>query len=207
MAVPGPESAPAPPKGRKRRRAGLDTAAVTAAAVELVDTEGLDALTMTNLARRLGVTQPALYAHVENLAAIQRAVGLYGMRQMSEELRTSVLGRSGDEALWALAETYRAYVRRHPDRYALQLRAPRTPEYHEAGERAAEAVRAVLRSYGLPPEEVPLAHHFLRASISGFVSADLHKREGGAPDDTDAGFQYFLENFADMLRRRAAAGR
>jgi AcrR family transcriptional regulator len=182
---------------RKRRRAGLDADAVTRAAVELVDVEGVEALTMTHLARRLGVTQPALYAHVDNLAAVQRAVGLYGMREMSEELRTAVLGRSGDEALRALAKAYRDYVRRHPHRYTLQQRAPRTEEYHEVGERAAEAVRAVLRSYGLPEEEVPAAHQFFRAAISGFVVLDV---DGSA----DAGFEYFLDNFAAMLRWRAS---
>ncbi|WP_436777663.1 TetR family transcriptional regulator [Yinghuangia sp. YIM S09857] len=65
---------------------------MTRAAVELVDSEGGAALTTTNLARRLGVSQPALYAHVANPAAARRAVGLYGMRQMSEAPQSSVIG-------------------------------------------------------------------------------------------------------------------
>ncbi|WP_436775810.1 TetR/AcrR family transcriptional regulator [Yinghuangia sp. YIM S09857] len=197
------------PGGRAPRRAGLDPDVITRAAVELVDSEGAAALTTTNLARRLGVTQPALYAHVANLAAVQRAVGLYGMRQMSEELRASVMGKSGAEALRALAETYRDYVRAYPDRFLLQVTAPPSPEYHQEGERAAEAVRAVLRSFGIDEDEVRLAHQFFRSTVHGFAAMELHAgaaRESadavpGATAGADAGFEYFLEQFTRMLRR------
>jgi AcrR family transcriptional regulator len=187
--------------GRAPRRAGLDPDVITRAAVELVDSEGGAALTTTNLARRLGVSQPALYAHVANLAAVQRAVGLYGMRQMSEELRASVMGKSGAAALRALAETYRDYVRAHPDRFLIQVTAPPSPEYHEAGERAAEAVRAVLRSFGIDEDEVRLAHQFFRSTVHGFAVMELHAGAERGAAGGDAGFEYFLEQFTRMLRR------
>lgn len=191
---------------RPRRRVGLDPEAITRAAVELVDDEGVAALTTTALARKLDVTQPALYAHMENLGAIQRAVGLFGMRAMSEELRSAVLGRSGDEALRALAETYRDYVRRHPDRFLVQCSAPLSPEYRAAGERAAEAVRAVLRSYGLDEDEVRLAHLSFRATMHGFASLEVQSRSAGSAHD-DAAFEYFLDQFAAGLRARQASRR
>jgi AcrR family transcriptional regulator len=196
----------AAPAKRPRRRAGLNPDTITMAAVELVDEEGAAALTTTALARRLGVKQPALYAHMENLAAIQRAVGLYGMRTMSEELRSAVLGRSGDEALRALAEAYRDYVRNYPDRFLVQCSAPPSPEYRAAGERAAEAVRAVLRSYGLTEDEVRLAHLSFRATIHGFAVLEVQSRSAGAVYDDDA-FEYFLERFAEGLRAREAGTR
>jgi len=190
-------SSPPEPCKRPRRRVGLDVEVITRAAVGLVDAEGAAALTTTGLARRLGVTQPALYAHVDNLAAVQRAVGLFGMRQLSEELRAAVMGRSGDEALRALTEAYRDYVRRHPERFLIQISAPQSAEYREAGERAAEAVRAVLRSYGLEGEEVRLAHHFFRSAVHGFVTLEI---QAGAAARDDASFEYFLDRFARMLR-------
>ncbi|GAA4997898.1 TetR-like C-terminal domain-containing protein [Yinghuangia aomiensis] len=194
--TPPSESAPAK---RPRRRAGLDPDVITLAAVELVDAEGAAALTTKALARKLEVTQPALYAHMENLAAIQRAVGLYGMRAMSEELRSAVLGRSGDEALRALAEAYRDYVRNYPDRFLVQCSAPPSPEYRAAGERAAEAVRAVLRSYGLDEDEVRLAHLSFRATIHGFAVLEVQSRSIGSAHD-DAAFEYFLDRFAAGLQ-------
>lgn len=205
--VPKTTKEKAPPAGtspkdasRVRRRAGLDSEVITRAAVELVDSEGVAALTTTNLARRLGVSQPALYAHVANLAAVQRAVGLYGMRQMSEELRASVMGKSGEQALRALAETYRDYVHKYPERFVLQVTAPPSPEYRAEGERAAEAVRAVLRSFGLDEEEVRLAHKFFRASVHGYASLELQAGANGSTGRDDEGFEFFLDRFARMLR-------
>jgi AcrR family transcriptional regulator len=49
---------------RRRRRRQLTREAITEAALELVDAEGLDALSMRNVAERLGVQASALYGHV-----------------------------------------------------------------------------------------------------------------------------------------------
>jgi TetR/AcrR family tetracycline transcriptional repressor len=47
-------------------RPALDRATLVKAALRLVDEQGLDALSFSNLARQLGVTAPALYWHVRN---------------------------------------------------------------------------------------------------------------------------------------------
>lgn len=52
------------------QRAGLTSAAVLAAARDLVAEQGIDALTMRALARRLGVLPNALYSHVATKAAL-----------------------------------------------------------------------------------------------------------------------------------------
>ena len=43
----------------------LDSQRVIDEAALLADSEGLDAVTLTKVAERLGVRQPALYRHVE----------------------------------------------------------------------------------------------------------------------------------------------
>ena len=50
------------------RPARIDRGQVLAEALALADEEGLEALTMTALAERLGVTPMALYRHVANKA-------------------------------------------------------------------------------------------------------------------------------------------
>ena len=47
-------------------RRTLDTGQVVDCAAELADADGLDAVTLTRVAERLGVRQPALYRHVDN---------------------------------------------------------------------------------------------------------------------------------------------
>ena len=50
--------------GRLMARAGLDADAVVAAAAQLADADGLEALTLARLAAVLGIRSPSLYAHV-----------------------------------------------------------------------------------------------------------------------------------------------
>ncbi|MGZ3638658.1 MAG: TetR family transcriptional regulator, partial [Ktedonobacterales bacterium] len=49
------------------RRVGLDQEAVIQAAADLVDAEGLDALSLARLAEKLGVRTPSLYNHISSL--------------------------------------------------------------------------------------------------------------------------------------------
>jgi AcrR family transcriptional regulator len=47
-------------------RSGLTLKAIVTAAIDLADTEGVDALSMRNVAQRLGVGTMSLYTHVPN---------------------------------------------------------------------------------------------------------------------------------------------
>ena len=49
------------------RRRGLDRDDVIAAAIRIVDTDGLDALSLKGVADALGVQSPSLYSHVDGL--------------------------------------------------------------------------------------------------------------------------------------------
>lgn len=172
-------------------------------ALAILDEEDTEALTTTNLARRLGISQPTLYSHVASLDEVRRAVAWRGMSELSERVRRAVLGRTGDDALFAMAHAYRAYVRTHPARYLVQLAAPATPEYLAASERAAEAVRAVLRSYDLSDAQVVEAHVAFRAAVHGFVHLEAHHalglhQRGRKPDRS---FDFFVTLFAAGLRQ------
>ncbi|MEV6534834.1 WHG domain-containing protein [Streptomyces sp. NPDC051639] len=104
-------------------RAGLDRATVIAAASELADEVGFAGLTMGLLAERVGVRTPSLYKHDDSLDALQRSVG-----------------RSGPDAVRAIAEAYRKWALDHPGRYAASIRAPR-PEDEEYQAVTYDAVR------------------------------------------------------------------
>ena len=188
-----------------RQRLTLPIIVDTALAV--LDDQGLENLTTTNVARRLGVTQPALYSHIANLDELRRAVATHGAQELSTLVREAVAGLDGDQALRAMAHAYREYVRRHPDRYLLQLSAPRSPAYTRAMERAAEAVRGVLRSYGLDENQVRQSHVAFRAAIHGFAHLEargaLPARPATANDDFDA----FVALFAAGLRSIARPAR
>jgi AcrR family transcriptional regulator len=188
-------------------RPRLSVDVIVDAAVWILDEEGLDGLRTTNVAKRLGVSQPALYSHVASLDELRAAVAARGAAELSDVVRGAVGDRLGDDAVHAMARAYRDYVRRHPDRYLLQLSAPRTAAYTEATERAAEAVRSVLRSYGLDDEQVRQAHLAFRAAVHGFVHLEARDALGSGSDAPDAHFDFFIDLYAAGLRSLAGAVR
>src|SRR6185295_5805538 len=80
-------------------RAGLTTPAVVGLALEIVDNEGADALTLAKVAARAGVAAPSLYKHVKSLADLRRLIDLKVVQEMADTLRTAATGREGAAAV------------------------------------------------------------------------------------------------------------
>jgi len=184
-------------------RAGLTPEVVIAAAAALADAEGLEAVTLTRLAERLGVRPPSLYKHVDGLDSVRRALAVRGLREAGSRLQRATIGKARDEALFALAHTYWRFAREHPGLYAASLRAPAAGEKDVAA--AADAmlgtVLAVLAGYGINGEDALHATRGLRAIIHGFVSLDA---AGGfrLRLDLDDSFDRLLGAFARDLAAR-----
>ena len=90
------------------RRAKLDTATVVQAAVELIEAEGLEALSLGRLAKELDVQTPSLYNHIDGLPGLYRELALRSTRELGEVMGNAAIGKSGAGAVLALAEAYRA---------------------------------------------------------------------------------------------------
>jgi AcrR family transcriptional regulator len=160
-------------------RAGLDTDAVVEAAAKLADAEGLESVTLSRLAAKLGVRSPSLYAHVDGLEDLRRRLGARGARELAAQLSRAAAGRAGDAALAALAHAYLAYGREHPGSYAAAQRARELQ--HDAEAVAAstavmDVVLAVLRGYGFDGDDAVHAARIIRVALHGFVSLEA---EGG----------------------------
>jgi AcrR family transcriptional regulator len=178
--------------------------AIVDAALEVIDDEGADNLTTTSVARRLGVSQPALYSHITGLDELRGAVAARGAQELSERVRDAVMGKVEDDALFAMAHAYRDYVSRHPGRYLVQLSAPRSAATLAATERSAGAVRAVLRSYRLTEEQVLEAHVAFRAAVHGFVHLEARGALSARPLPAGEHFDFFVGLFAAGLRTIAS---
>jgi AcrR family transcriptional regulator len=179
-------------------RVGLDTDAVVAAAAQLADADGLEAVTLARLAGILGVRSPSLYAHVDGLADLTRRLAVRGARELAAALQKAVAGRSRDDALRALADAYRAYARAHPGTYAALQRAPARADAEAAvaATGVVDVVLAVLRGYDVEGDDAIHATRIIRAALHGFVTLET---EGGfaiplAIDDS-------YERLVDLLDR------
>ena len=156
-------------------RAGLGRAAVVEAAVRLVDEEGVEALSLGRLAERLGIRTPSLYNHVAGLPGLRHELAVYCARDLLDHLTRAVMGRSGADAIRALADTYRAYGRDYPGRYAFTLRAPPADDEQMAtlAQQVFEVIAAALRPYHLNDETMVHAIRSLRSIVQGFVSLEI----------------------------------
>jgi len=185
-------------------RAGLDRDRVVAAAAEIADAEGLDAVTLARVAAAFGVKSPSLYNHVAGRDDLLRGVGLLGLSEIAAALREAAIGRSGTEGLVATAGAYRSYVLEHPGRYAAgAITAPdaEDAELLAAGAAVLDVLRGVLRSWSLDEDETIHALRAYRSAIHGFVS--LEAAGGfGLPLDLDASFDRLVHTLAAGLDGR-----
>ena len=92
---------------------------VIAAAADLVDSKGADALVLSQLAETLDVRQSALYKHVDGVDDVHHQLSLLARNLLAEQLRAAAVGLSRDDAVMALADAWRAFVRVHPGLYAI----------------------------------------------------------------------------------------
>lgn len=153
-------------------RAGLDSEAVVAAAAQMADTAGLDAVTLAALADRLGIRAPSLYAHVTSLADLRRRLRDRAARELSAAIAIAATGRSRFDALRATADTYRAYAHAHPGLYAALQRAPGPGDDVDAAGQLVDLILAVIGGYGLEGDDAIHAVRIVRAALHGFVSLE-----------------------------------
>lgn len=174
-------------------RAGLSRAAVTQAALELIDEHGTQELTLAKVAEHTGVAAPSLYKHVRSLAELRDRVAIRVVGELTERLTAAVMGRGGDEALRAAMWAYRQYVVEHPNRYAAFPQALASdPELAAAVRRLLEVVLAILRGYGLEGSAAIHAARCFRATAHGFASLQA---AGGfrLPEDLDTTYDHLID--------------
>src|SRR5258706_14773603 len=90
---------------------------LVAAALELSGQRGVPALTLREVARRVGVTHAAPHRHFADRAALVAAVaeqGFRGLRAHMEAVRASAPARAVSQRLRALGVAYVQYALAHP---------------------------------------------------------------------------------------------
>jgi AcrR family transcriptional regulator len=184
-------------------RLGVDRRAVIAAAIDIVDEHGAAGLTMTRVADALGIRGPSLYAHVRSQLDLRRELWMWAVADLGDRLGDSVMGRSGEDALFSFAAALRDYARRYPGRYQLTLDPPVPLDEDAAAvrRRANAPFRAVISSFGIDGEPAVHAGRTLRAAIHGFVG--LEAREAIGDDDTDDSFRHLVELLCRGLQAAA----
>ena len=154
-------------------RAHLTPAVVIAAAADLADRSGFDSITLSELARDLGVQTASLYSHVRDRSALLAGVHELALDELADLIGAAIAGRSGRDALVALAGANRDYARRSPGRWtALQRPAAASTVGSAAAARVVALNWAVLRGYAVADDELVHATRLLGATVNGFITLE-----------------------------------
>lgn len=187
-------------------RVPLDQDRVVDAAAAIADTEGLDALTLTRVAKELGVRQPALYRHVESYQDLLRLLSLRGREQLAAALGEAAIGVSGDEAVGEVGRAWRTAVMANPGLYEATDRYPCAgdEELEEAVERIVGIIAQALAGFDLDDDHRVHAARALRSAFHGFChleAGDGHPH----PHELDDTFDGLIELLCAGIRAQTPA--
>lgn len=143
---------------------------ITAAARDLLEQEGDDALTMRNLADRLGIKAPSLYKHVKNRQEIETLLAVEALTEMGETL-------AAESDLEGMGRAYRNWALANPALYRVATTRPLDRENLPDGVEEA-AARPLVEAVGGDPD-------LARAIWAQAHGLTLLELDGRFPDDAD----------------------
>jgi len=175
------------------KRVPLNRERIIEASAKLIETEGLEELSMRRLGKELHVKDMALYYHFKNKDEI--LVGLVH-RMFSEMTLVEVEdGKDWKEYLKRVMHSFRAVGIKYPQTFLLYARSP----WRDAG-RTGDMVR--LTGGGLTVDQGHLILRNIADYVTGFVVRhDVARLTGSSPDgddfDPEAAFECGLVSMLD----------
>lgn len=143
----------------------LTRARIVRAALEIVDEEGLPALSMRRLGAGLGVDPMAAYYHIPNKKALLDAIVEAVMAEI--DLAGDDPSASPEDRIMHAAQAYRDALLAHVNALPIVLsRGPSTPE----AMRPVELLIGILRDAGLPPAQAMAGMNAIAATVRGSVA-------------------------------------
>lgn len=185
-------------------RRTLNRDAVVRAAAEFADVHGFGELTLTRVAQVLGVSLPALYNHVRSSSDCTSGIALHGLDLLAGRLQQAKGDAVGDDALRAVACSWRAFAAERPGLYAAihRQRWRRSPEQAIASAHLLSVLQSLVLSYGGGASVAADGAWALGAALHGFVASEA---EGAFPveRDPDPAFAHLVALLCHGLRAAA----
>lgn len=185
---------------------GLSKEVLIEASKELIEENGIAAFSMRALAEKLGVKTASLYAHIESMDALFTEIGLSALNDQKAAQLAAIEGKHGDAAVFALAESYRAFAKAHAALYQLIMQMPmaRDETLRAAAAMIAEPSMQVLCGYSIA--EVRRMHwqRVLRGVMHGFVSQEASGYFSHYPVNLEESYRLAIQCIIDGLHKEAA---
>ncbi|MDM0002848.1 TetR-like C-terminal domain-containing protein [Variovorax sp. J22P240] len=177
-------------------------AALLAAAQDILESQGLEGLTLRAAARAAGVSHAAPKNHFDDLTGLLSELAAVGFRQFADALQLAAAGHAvaSPERFESIGHAYVAFAREHPAMFLLMFRSERLdmerPALREAIELARQALAGAAagrlglsQEAGAPvtPDQSAtmvaawsLVHGFAMLLIDGRLNPVLARRPEGA---------------------------
>ena len=179
---------------------GIDRTAVVDAAIVVLEQEGrVSGVALRPVAERLGIRVQSLYAHVDSVDDLRRALALRGLDALAAVLTDAALGRSGADALAAIVRAYWTFAVDHPGLFDATLSPPGDdPELVAAMAAVTRPLLRVFESAGITGDDAVHWYRMLFSSIYGFATM---RRDGRVTlgVDPDATIDRMIEMFVTQL--------
>jgi AcrR family transcriptional regulator len=178
--VPEPPWQRSPRRSSRARRDPITAEAITEAAIKILDSEGLEGLSMRRVADALHTGPASLYWHVGNKDGLldlvfDQIIGEMGVPRPD--------GAHWKEQLKQIALSQRATILRHRDLVAISMgRIPMGPH----ALRYTEQVVGVLRAGGVPDDLAVSGYLLLFALVNGFTMDEMAEPVASTEDQQEA---------------------
>jgi AcrR family transcriptional regulator len=174
-----------PPDWRRTRktfRHGRLAEALVAAALKRLETEGVEALSLRELARDAGVNHRAVYRHFPDKLSLVARVAEHGWQRLGRRIRLQMKGKpSGEPALVAGGVGFFLFAREHPNLFHL-MAGPRVnmdgafPALESAMGGALVMLERALIDAGTAPDVARLRTALFASALQGVTTQILHQR-------------------------------
>lgn len=182
-------------------RIGLSKEKIVEAAVALIEQSGTSEFSMRALADYLQIKTASLYNHVESMHSLMVAVCAYALQMQRKSEMNAIEGKTGNEAIMALANAYRIFAKEHPHLYRLIIHTAAS-----CGEQLSEISRCIVEPFMKVLEHTSLTdnekYHWqrvLRGILHGFASQEDAGFFSHLPADVNESFQTAIQCYMDGL--------
>jgi AcrR family transcriptional regulator len=169
-------------KTRKTFRHGRLAQALVEAAVARLEADGVEALSLREIARDAGVNHRAVYRHFPDKLSLLARVAEEGWRRMERRVKQQTTGKpAGEQTLRAAGVGFYLFARDHPNLFAL-MAGPRInvkgafPALEAAMTETMVVFREPFLELGLVPELARVRTALFVSALQGITTQILHGR-------------------------------
>jgi AcrR family transcriptional regulator len=179
----------------------------------IADRDGLENLSLKEVAEKLEIRSPSLIFHVKSLKGLKNLLGKYTTRLLVAELMEAGFGKSGFDAITALGDVAAKFAFAHPGMYeSIQWMNiyyvsadEEEPDYFEF-QQITDLFFRLFEGSSLKKVEVSHIIRGFRCLLHGFATIAGH-RGFGHPSDAAESFDYCLALYLAGVEQKLAEKR